>query len=328
MAKPRKSRQGSRRCRPVQCPKPAPASVSMPSAQTLCRSFLADTQTRDQMRKAISRLKPLLWLRDKEEVKQIKRTKTAEELLDLAHLVGGLGEIAWQDRIRQFGPELLPLISERLRTARNVRDPETREKTFEKLIDELRWRGDAGAQVLMERFDNLNDYGKSLACVVLGLLETQASTDKLWSFYQRVKHNRRKRYFVGALWGLIDLKDKRVGGALADLVSEGRDFYELFGFLSLAGDTRVVKPLLLGAMQKPREENWDTAMALVSIAHRIGRDVMLGELDRIASPEEPREAHEALVDEWLAKPISEVQEYFALFYRGLTPDDVARLFPG
>jgi len=124
------------------------------------------------------------------------------------------------------------------------------------------------------------------------------------------------------------LKDERVGGALADLVSEGWDFYELFGFLSLAGDTRVVKPLVLGAMQRPREENWDAAMALVSIAHRIGRDAMLGELDRIADPEEPREAHEALVDKWLAKPISEVQEYFALFYHGLTPDDVARLFPG
>lgn len=328
MAKRRRSRRGPRRRRPAQRPRSVPARVRVPSAETFFRYHLINPQTRELMRKATSMLKPVLWMRDRGDVERIKSARTAEELVDLVTLAKGLGETAWQDRMRQFGPEVVPLISERLKTVRNIRDKETRDMTFEKLVAELRWRGDAGAEVLLERFDDLNNYGKSLACVTLGLLGAQASADKMWAFYQKVKRNwRDTTHFVGPLWGLIDLKDERAGGALADLLSKGQDFYELFGFLSLAGDVRAVVPLLLGAMQKPKEENMDAAMALVSIAHRIGRDAFLAELDKVAS-EELREDWEAFAEEILSKPASTAEEYFASFYRGLTPDDVARVFPG
>lgn len=274
------------------------------------------------MDKATSILKPILWMRDGGDVKRIKSARTAEELLDLVPLAKGLGDAAWQNRMRQFGSEVVPLISERVKTVGNIRDKTMRHMTFEKLIAELRWRGDAGAEVLLERFDELDDYGKSLACVVLGLLGAQASADQLWAFYQKVAHNQRETHFVGPLWGLIDLKDERAGGALVELLGKGRDFYELFGFLSLAGDARAVVPLLR-AMQK--EENMDAMMALLSIAHRIGRDAFMAELDKVAS-EEPREEWEAFADELLSKPASAAEEYFASFYRGLTPDDVAQVF--
>lgn len=326
MAKRRRSRPGGRRHRPTQR-KSAPAPVvRVPSALTFFRFLLTDLRTRDLWHKATSLLKPVLWMRDGAAVKQVKSAKTAEELVDLVTLASGLGETAWRERMRQFGPEVVPLISERLKTVKNIRDKDTRHMTFEKLIAELRWRGDAGAEVLLERFDGLDDYGKSLACVVLGLLGAQASADQLWAFYQEVEHNRRETYFVGPLWGLIDLKDERAGGALADLLSEGRDFYELFGFLSLAGDARAVVPLLVGAMQKPQEENMDAAMALLSIVHRIGRDAFLAELDKVVLPEEPREDREAFADEILSKPASVAEEYFASFYRGLTPEDMAQVF--
>ncbi len=328
MAKRRKSKSDRRRRRPRQRPEPVQARVRVPSAATFFRFTLTDPQTRDLIRKASSRLKPLLWLRDGEKVKQVKRARTAEELLDLVPLACGLGEMAWQDRMRKFGPEVVPLISERLKAVKDIRDNEERDMTFEKLIGELRWRGDAGARVLLKRFDDLSDYGRSLACVVLGLLRAQAGADRIWVFYQRVARNRRETHFVGALWGLIDLRDERVGGALADLLSKGRDFYELFGFLSLAGDARAVVPLLEGVMQKPREENMEAAMALVSIAHRIGRDAFLAELDRIVSPEEPGEARDAFTEGILSQPASVAEEYFASFYRGLTPDDLARMFSG
>lgn len=281
------------------------------------------------MDKASSMLKPILWMRDGATVKKIELAKTAEELLDLVTLAKGLGEITWRERMHQFGPEVVPLISERLETVGDIRDKETRSMVLEKLIAELRWRGDAGAKVLLERFDDLNDYGKSLACVALGLLGAQASADKLWAFYQKVKRNwRETTHFVGPLWGLIDLKDERAGGALADLLSEGRDFYELFGFLSLAGDARAIVPLMVRAMQKPREKNIDATMTLVSIAHRIGRDAFGAELDKVVLPEESREARKAFVDAILSQPVSAAEDYFALFYRGLTPDDVAQVFPG
>jgi hypothetical protein len=111
MAKRRKSRQAKRR-RPVRRPKTTPARVQVSSAQTLCRFYLTDPQTRDLMRKATSMLKPILWMRDGATVKKIKRAETAEELLDLVPQATGLGEPAWQDRMRQFGPEVVSLISE------------------------------------------------------------------------------------------------------------------------------------------------------------------------------------------------------------------------
>lgn len=325
MAKRRRSRSGAGRRKPVQR-KSAPARARVPSAPTLFRFLLTDPRTRDLWHKATSLLKPVLWMRDGAAVKQVKSAKTAEELVDLVTLASGLGETAWRERMRQFGPEIVPLISERLKTVGSIRDKAIRDMAFEKLIAELRWRGDAGAEALLERFDDLNDYGKSLACVVLGLLGAQASADQLWAFYQEVEHNRRETYFVGPLWGLIDLKDERAGGALANLLSKGRDFYELFGFLSLAGDARAVVPLLVGAMQKPQEENMDAAMALLSIVHRIGRDAFLAELDKVVLPEEPRKDREAFVEEILTKPASAAEEYFASFYRGLTPEDVAQVF--
>jgi len=77
-------------------------------------------------------------MRDREKVKQIKRAKTAKEVLDLVTMASGLGEMAWEDRMRQFDPEVVPLISEHLKTVKNIQEEETRDMTFEKLIAELR----------------------------------------------------------------------------------------------------------------------------------------------------------------------------------------------
>jgi hypothetical protein len=280
------------------------------------------------MNKATFQLKPFTGARDGEAVGQIKRAETAEEVLDLVTVAGGLAEAAWQDRMREFGPEVVPLISVRLKMVKAIRPKKTRDIVLEELIAELRWRGDAGAQVLIERFDDLNDYGRSLACVVLGLLGAQAGADKVWSFYHRVVRNRQETHFVGALWGLIDLNDERVGAVLADLLMQGRSFYELFGFLSLAGDAHAVIPLLMATTQLPKEEQTHASVALVSVAHRIGRDALLAEFDKVANPGEPREAREHTADDFLAQPASIAEEYFALFYRGLTAADMARAFSG
>lgn len=281
-----------------------------------------------QMDKATELLKPLLWLRDGGAVRQIRQARTAEELIDLLPKSGGLGAPVWDERMRELGPKVLPLISKRLRAAKEIRDEDLRDVTYDKLIGALRWRGTAGAQVLMERFDDLSSYGRGLASVALGLLGEQRAADKIWRFYEQVVHNRRETHFVGGLWGLIDLGDKRAGGAVASLLNKGQHFYELFGFLSLAGDTRAIAPLLQDALQRPREENMDASMALVSIVHRIGKEVFLAELNKVVAVEDSDTEREAFADGLLSVPASEAQEYFALFYRGLTADDVARVFPG
>jgi hypothetical protein len=69
-------------------------------------------------------------------------------------------------------------------------------------------------------------------------------------------------------------------------------------------------------------------MALVSIVHRIGKEAFLAELDKVVALEDSDVEREAFADRLLSTPASETQEYFALFYRGLTADDLARVFPG
>jgi len=44
---------------------------------------------------------------------------------------------------------------------------------------------------------------------------------------RHVKEGVPETYFVGALWGLIDLKDPRATDAVADLLWEGLYFYVL-----------------------------------------------------------------------------------------------------
>jgi hypothetical protein len=331
MTKRQSSKRGKRtqqRSRPSGKIRATDARVHVPSAATFFRFQVLDLESRSQIDKGITLLKPLLWARDGKAVRQIRQAHSVEELIDLLPQTLGLGDPVWDERMREFGPAVLPLISKRLGEAKEIRDEHLREKTYDKLVGALRWLGAAGAQVLLERFDDLSDYGRGLASVALGLLGEQRAADKIWQFYQRAVHNRRETHFVGALWGLIDLEDKRAGGAVADLLTKAQHFYELFGFLSLAGDTRAIVPLLQDAVQKPREENMDATMALVSIVHRNGKEAFLAELNKVVVLEDSDTEREAFADRLLSMPASETQEYFALFYRGLTAGDLARVFPG
>jgi hypothetical protein len=162
--------------------------------------------------------------------------------------------------------------------------------------------------------------------VVLGHAGVQASADLLWSFYQRVEDDPHESFFVGPLWGLIDLQDGRVADALADWLWDEQSFYELFGFLSLAGGERAVLPLVLLSMAGKGETGQHAAMALLSIAHRIGRKTLMAELQK-AGPQtaEQQESRESIADEILAASPRRAEEYFASFYRGLNAGDIARL---
>jgi hypothetical protein len=273
-------------------------------------------------------LKPALWNRDGENVGRIRQAGTAEEVLDLLPLARGLGEPEWYERMRQFGPEVVPLISERLRTVQKIRDEDLRDMTVEKLIGALRPHGDAVDSVLQERFDDLNEYGQSLACVMLGLFGAETSADRMWRFYQATGNRRGEHHFVGALWGLIDLKDERAGLALVQLLKRKLFFYEMFGFFALAGDARAVLPLMEETERRPEKSRSDPVMAFVAVAQRIGREALLAEFEKAAAPDDAREELEAMVDRVLARSIEGVQEYFSLFYQGPTPDGLGRSLRG
>jgi len=302
----------------------------VPNAATLFWFKSANEQAEQAVRRLLAAIKPVIWLRDRDRVNQIRRARTAEAVIDRVLLATGLGEEAWHERMREFGPAVLPLIAARLRTARGVYRGADLDLVYEKLIADLRWRGDAGAEVLLDCFDDLNDYGRSLACVVLGLLGVpdSQSAGRIWAFYQRVKHNRRESYVVGALWGLVGLRDERATAALVELLLHQRLFYEMFGFFSLVGDARAVAPLLWAAMQLPGDDRGQPLMALVSVAHRIGREALVAELERVGGPDEAPAAAERIAEETLSRPASQAEEFFALFYRGATDEDLARALGG
>ncbi len=158
------------------------------------------------------------------------------------------------------------------------------------------------------------------------LLRMTSGADKMWPYYQKVVRNRGGSYFVGALWGLIDLGDERAGEALVELLRKGRYFYELFGFLALAGDARAVIPLARATEQAVEAERMDPMMALLSVGHRIGREALLAEFNKITSPNGPPGSAEAAGDAILSKPASYPEDHFQLFYRRLTASDLDNIF--
>jgi hypothetical protein len=254
--------------------------------------------------------------RDQGTIARINRAETAEEIMDLAAVATGLADRTWYDRLPEFVPQIAPLIGERLKT---LPDSETRSSTYEHLLSALGFCGDAGIQALLVCFDALSDYGKSLACVALGHLGAQESADKLWAFYQGAV-KRSDNFFVGPLWGLVDMEDPRAADALADLLSGKRLFYEAFAMAYKIGDARLVRPLIM-LIQPDSGELRDSALAaLHGLAHRIGRDVTLAAIQQITSEAgvAPGEA-QTYTDVLHQEPRGGADAYFRVFYRGMEP---------
>jgi hypothetical protein len=327
MAKRSKKRQAQRS--PAPHPRRAADRTAdrapTPSAATLFRFQIVDRQTHAQLRRSMTaKLEPLLWERDAELIEMIRHAPGAEALVDLAPLASGLAEDEWERRMRRFGPEALPVIAARLKNARRL-DANMRDKVVEKLVAELRWRGAGGATTLLECFDALDDYGCSLACVALGLIGAREAADRIWDFLWQVAYARREGYLVGPLWGLADLRDERLPDALADLVENGRVFAELFGFLSAFGDALAVAPLIELIISAREDDRYEPMLALVSIAHRIGRDALIVELAALIPDDRPPSA-ENMADSLLARPAGDAETHFALFHHGLRAEDLAEEF--
>ena len=301
-----------------------PAAKSTAPAQlnpyTLFRLANVTPEARQAFEKEVGKRKATLWQQRHEELQQIRRAQTAAELINYASLGVGLLGISWHHKAREFGDEIIPLISERLKTVSGQADASARARVVEALVGELRWRGEAGAEVLLARFEGLDYFGRSLACVALGLLGAGAAADKIWRFYEKVLPQKDSPYFVGALWGLIDLKDPRAAEALVYLVSKPRHFYELFGFVARAGDERVILPLMKLSMAAGPQNNQEAMLALASVGYRIGREALVSTIERISSgDDDPETSSESVADMILSYPPELVQKYFGPFYEGLAP---------
>jgi len=293
-----------------------------PSVQTYFRFKIFDVQTRTLMQRTTLAMLPALRQRDGPKIALIQAADSVVALLDVLPLASGIAETIWDQQMRRFGDAALPLLAQRLRAAAAIQDQSIRSIVYEKLIANLRWRGERGAIVLQEVFATLDDYGGSLACVALGRLGAQSSVDLLWEFYQHVAGNQRETYLIGPLWGLMDLGDARLGDALADLLITERTFAELFGFLYQRGTAQAVLPLMQMLLQQPKRDRYEPLLALVGIAHRIGREALVAAIVT-ATPGDPGSA-ERMADAFLSRPADEAEAYFKEMFRGPSSADFAQ----
>lgn len=289
-----------------------PGRQLVPSAHTMWRTMHLDFRIDETIAEALTRFQPAILQRDGQAVRWIEQAADLDAVLDSAPRALGLADAAWSRRMREFGPEAADVVAARINSGWLRAHRGDRDGMQERLIGALRWCDDRGVAALLSCWDALDDYGRSLAAMVLGLLGAHQSADRLWAFYQATRSGSNK-LFVGPLWGLIDLGDSRAADALAGLLDEKRDFYEKYGFVSRAGDHRVVAPLLYELLLGVDDIKSDAMWALTGVAWRMGRDAFQRQLmDDIDDPDGRQAA--SIVDLVFRYSQADVERQFATFY--------------
>ena len=288
--------------------------VAVPSAQTIWRTMHLDFSVQEKLVETTMDVQPSLWKRDASKIQQIEQAGHWAAVLDLTPVATGLADYAWLKRMREFGASAAPAIVARLQSDWMRSHRNASAGIQERFIGALRWCEDTGAEALIDCWDALDDYGRSLACVALGLLDTHSAADRLWTFFERTRSTP-TTHRIGPLWGLIDLADARAADAVLELVLAKRAFYERYGFLCRAGDQRAVLPLIAAILDGPEELRADAMWALTGIAHRLGRERLAEALrGEEGVPETPTEAIETLIDRIFLYSQEDVEKHFEAFY--------------
>ena len=273
-----------------------------------------DFRVEETVGEALRVFQPDIWQRDGQAVLRIEQAPDIEATLDLTPGAMGLADVAWAKRMRQFGPDAADAIALRIKGDWLSAYPKERSGIQERLIGALRWCDDRGVAVLLSSWDSLDDFGRSLAAMVLGLLGAHQSADRLWACYQTTR-SASKDLFVGPLWGLIDLGDNRAADALVELLEDKREFYEIYGFVSRAGDQRLVLPLISELLFGVEDIKPDVMWALTGVAHRLGRDAFH---QLLTGDSDAQESHGSSVELFVERIFQysqgDVETHFETFY--------------
>ena len=282
------------------------------SAQTMWRTMHVDFSMQEELVATTRRVQPSLWQRDAEKIKRIEQAFDVETVLDLAPTATGMADYAWLKRMRGFGPSGADAIAERLTGGWLCNHPKAQAGIQERCIGALRWCDNENADALMRCWDAFDDYGRSLGCILVGLLDVRPEADRVWKYFQTIR-TQPNLYFVGPLWGLIDVQDPRAADALAEFMAERRTFYELYGFISRTGDARFILPLVEEVLKKSEQTSADAMWALTGVAHRLGRDELLRLLSDGAD-DGTRAQLETFVDRIFIYDQDAVERNFETFY--------------
>lgn len=292
-----------------------PPFMDIPSAATLYRLLRLTPEGLAVQSRTTAALPPQARQQGAQAVERITKAATPEALADLASMATGVAQITWDERVRQLGPEAVPVLLGRLNKATTRFPGSTAANAQEQLVAALRWQGAPGAQALLEAFENLDDYGRGLASMALGLMQAGQAADTIWSFFEQVV-DMGSNDFVGALWGLIDLHDGRVPGALVDRLGKKSLFHEVFGFLALAGDAACMPDMVNMLEHVPVWAAEDAMMAVAAVVQRVGVDAVL----ETVGPTVSNPAELATITRNLqllhGMPRDRVENLFALFFKG------------
>ncbi len=265
--------------------------------------------------------------RNRAATARIEQAQTPEALLDLAAKARGLPRFLWQERLQAYGPEVLPLIEGRLRSALDL-EFKARANVYEPLITALYAMGAPAIGVLHAVLPDLDAYGRSLANMTLGMLGSQEDADALWNDFMDTRWGvPEEGFFIGPLWALVDLGDPRAAEELSELAEGGLFFHEIFPMLARAGDERAIVPVILALIENEDEDfKWNATAALAAIAQRVGRERLLAALQERGIDE--GEAQE-VADDLLARPPEYAEKCFDSFftptYKGYSKEDLAVL---
>jgi hypothetical protein len=312
----RRLKAKKRRSQPVQKKSAAQQETLYvaPSAPTIWRSMHLDQRTQEMLIAAAIQHQPSVMARDAKKTLRVEDAADIEALLDLTPIANGIAEPVWYRRMHEFGPAAAGNIAERLNDDWLRRHAKDRSAIQERCIGVLRWCGEEGVDALLNCWDALDDYGRSIASVALGLLGAQRAGDLIWDHFQKVQ-NTRENLFVGPLWGLIDLQDQRAADALATFLDQGHEFYEMYGFISRGGDKRFIFPLIALAIHGPDGTKGEATWALTGIAHRLGREALAAALRNSPESENVSEAGvESFLDKIFKYSVEDVERHFEVFY--------------
>ncbi len=257
-----------------------------------------------------------------EAFKRIIEATNPTDIVRMAPLSRGVAQLAWTQRMNEFGMDALPHIVRRMKSSQSIPDEAVRHIVIERLIGALRRLDEPGGQALLQCFNNLDTYGQSLACVALGLMQIQEATQTMARFYSRVKDSPDSGPIVGALWGLIDVQHPQVDEWMAELMRAGLFFAEQYAFASLRGGEQTLRELVRrlavctqsGASatnERYSGERDDILMALTAIGYRLGAETYRARLDACV---EPAESVQSILDVSERASPERIARYFKMYY--------------
>jgi hypothetical protein len=265
-----------------------------------------------------------------QKLEPLRKAKSVRELLDLIPVDGDVVLLnMWMMAVTSRGPAAAPEIADYMVKVGTTSQDQAA-WIQQRLAVILFGFGASAVLALEDVFDALDPFGKAVACVVLGQLGASGNADRIWAYFVEAYEDPVPGYFIGPLWGLLDLNDPRAVEAVAQVVMDHWTFPELPAMIAKVGDRRAMAPLLLWMMSEEPDPDHPLMHALTLLGHRIGRQAIIEEIKAPATPQAPDQGEEIspaeLADLILRNPVEPARAAFRTMFETLTFEELVASF--